>query len=438
MTGAEAASAQDGPVAYLTGEYPKVSHTFIAREVAALRAQGLKVLTCTVRRAAPKDVVGPDQKAEAATTFCVLETARAPLRLVGAHLGLLARSPGRWFAALRLAWATRSPGLRAHLWQLFYFAEAGVLARYLQARGVVHLHNHFSDSSCSVTMLTSAMTAIPFSVTIHGPAELLEPRRWRLDEKIARARFVACISHFCRSQAMLFSDQAHWGKLRIVHCGVTPANYGTRPRGDFGQHVLFVGRLDAVKGVPLLLEAFASARSRHPDARLTVVGDGPARAALEAQALALGIAGATTFTGYKAQAEVAALLEEADMLVLPSFAEGLPVVLMEAMASRIPVIASGVAGVPELVQDGISGFVVPAGDVETLTARLEKLLADPDLCRRMGEAGRAKVEEEFDVEREAAWLAQILRDGGVGLRPMAGASGGQSPVALAQGTHDVG
>lgn len=409
--------ATSGPIAYLTGEYPKVSHTFISREIAGLRALELKVLTCTIRRAPAKDVVGADQLAEAAATFCVVEAAKSPRRLLASHLAVLRRAPGRWVAALRLAWRTRPPGTKAGLWQMFYFAEAAVLAEHLRGQGVVHLHNHFASSSCSVAMLASEMAGIPFSITIHGPTELFEAGHWRLDEKIARARFVACISHFCRSQAMLFSDQAHWGKLRIVHCGVTPANYGTRPRGAFGQHVLFVGRLDAVKGVPLLLEAFATARGRHPDARLTVVGDGPARGALETQAVALGIAGATTFTGYRSQAEVAALLEEADMLVLPSFAEGLPVVLMEAMASRIPVIASGVAGVPELVQDGVSGFVVPAGDVDTLTARLDRLLADPDLCRRMGEAGRVKVEAEFDVDVEAVWLHRLFAGTGQSIRP---------------------
>lgn len=412
-----------GPIAYLTGEYPKVSHTFIAREIAALRAQGAEVITCTIRRAPAKDVVGADQQAEAARTFCVLEASKSPVRLIGAHLGVLRRNPRGWLSALRRAWRMRSPGLKSALWQMFYFAEAAVLARHLRAQGVVHLHNHFASSSCSVAILASEMSGIPFSITIHGPTELFEAHLWRLDEKIARARFVACISHFCRSQAMLFSDPAHWGKLRLVHCGVIPANYGTRPRDSYGQTVLFIGRLDVVKGVPLLLQAFAAARARHPGATLTVVGDGPARKALEAQAATLGITDATTFTGYRAQSEVAALLEDADMLVLPSFAEGVPVVLMEAMASRIPVIASQVAGVPELVQDGVSGFVVPAGDVDTLTTRLEVLLSDPELCRRMGATGRAKVVAEYDVDHEAAWLLALFRGEGVGLRPARGDDG---------------
>lgn len=409
-------SRSTGPVAYLTGEYPKVSHTFIQREVAALRALGVSVETCTVRRAAARDVLA-DQKAEEANTFCILETAKRPHRLLGAHLTLLARTPGRWFKTLALAWRTRSPGLKAMLYQLFYFAEAGVLAQHLRERGVVHLHNHFGNSSCSVAMLSSELSGIPFSFTEHGPAIFFEPERWRIDEKIARARFVAAISHFCRSQLMLFSDPAHWHKIGIVHCGVTPARYGREPRASFGKHILFVGRLDPVKGVPLLLEAFVAVRERHPDARLTIVGDGAKRADAEQQARARGLGDIVTFAGYKTQAEVAELLEVSDLLVLPSFAEGVPVVLMEAMASRIPVIASRVAGVQELVRDGETGYTVPPGDVATLSDRISHLLADPDLCRRMGEAGRAVVEAEFNLDKEAAWLATFFAEPPRSLRP---------------------
>lgn len=406
-----------GPVAYVTGEYPKVSHTFIQREIVALRGLGAKVVTCTVRRPAAQTVVGPEQQAEAARTFAIMAAAKAPHRLLGAHLALLRQAPGRWVSALRLAWATRPPGLKAFFWQMFYFAEAGVLVRHLQQEGVVHMHNHFGDSSGSLTMLASEMSGIPFSITLHGPDLFFEARWWRIDAKVARAAFIACISHFCRSQAMLFSDQAHWHKLRIVHCGVTPARYGTGRRPVFSGHVAFVGRLDAVKGVALLLEAFAAIRSRHPHARLTIVGDGPARAALQAQAKALACADAVTFAGYLDEAGVAALLGVADMLVLPSFAEGLPVVLMEALASRIPVIATQVAGVPELVQDGVTGFVVPAGDLETLTQRLDQLLADPDLCARMGQAGRQRVAEQHDITTEVAWLHQLFAGTAQGLRP---------------------
>lgn len=398
----------EGPIAYLTGNYPMISHTFILREVQALRRRGVKILTCSIRKSSAADFTGADEIAAANETFCVLSAARNPLGLIAAHFAALRRNPRRWLAALALAWATRPPGAKALLWQLFYFLEAAVLARHLRHVGAVHLHNHFANSSCSLAMIASEMSGIPFSFTLHGPAEFYEAHWWRLDEKIARARFVVCISHFSRAQAMYFSDPAQWAKLHIVHCGVTPAAYGRRPRASYGRRVLFVGRLDPVKGVPLLLEAFAALRPGFPDARLALVGDGPARAALEAQAARLGLGEAVEFLGYRSQDEVARLLDEADMLVLPSFAEGLPVVLMEALASRIPVIASAVAGVPELVEDGVSGFVVPAGDIAALTERLGRLLGDPELCHRMGEAGRAKVEAEFDIEREAGRLASLF------------------------------
>jgi glycosyltransferase involved in cell wall biosynthesis len=415
-----------GPIAYLTGEYPRVSHTFILREIQALRMQGIEVLPCTVRRPPPEAVVGEDQEAEARRTFGVIERARAPHRLAAAHLAILARAPRRWFAALGLAWRTRPAGLKATLWQFFYFLEAAVLARYLTRRGAVHLHNHFGNSSCSVAMLASLMADIPFSFTEHGPAIFFEAGRWRLDEKTARARFVVAISHFCRSQLMLFSDPAHWEKIAIVHCGIDPGAYGRAARGAFGQRVLFVGRLDPVKGAALLLDAFAAARGRHPEARLEIVGDGPERPALETRARALGLGRSLRFLGYLSQDAVARKLEEVDILVLPSFAEGVPVVLMEAMASRIPVIASRVAGVPELVEDGVSGFLVPPGDVAGLTERLQRLLGDPDLCARMGAAGRAKVAAEFAVAAEAGKLAELFAGAAPTARawPLHGGAGG--------------
>lgn len=411
QTGTDIATERTAPIAYLTGMYPKVSHTFILREVEALRALGADVLPCSVRRPPPQEVRGPRVQAELARTFLLLEAARNPVRLVGAHLRLLITAPTRLGSAARLAWKMRPPGVKAGLWQLFYFAEAGVLARYLQDRGAGHLHNHLGDAGGTVALLAATMAGIPFSYTAHGPDLFFAPAHWRIDEKTARARFVACISYFCRSQLMLFSDPEHWHKLAIVRCGVEPSRYGALPRTVVGQNVLFVGRLAAVKGVPLLLEAFVRIRSRYPRARLTLVGDGSELATLKTHASALGLDDVVDFVGYCTQEEVAILLEEADMLVLPSFAEGLPVVLMEALASRMPVIATPVAGVSELVRDGESGLLVPPGDIDSLARALDRLLGDPDLCRRLGEAGRNAVLERHDVKREAEKLLALFRDG---------------------------
>ena len=393
-------------IAYLTGQYPRATDTFIQREVAALRALGCEILTCSIRPTGKQHHVGESQRREYSNTFYVQPEAYRIIRLTKAHLSLFAQSPKRWCVGLILAWRTRPPGLRALLWQFFYFLEAGVLADQLLRKGIRHLHNHMGDASCSVAMLTSAISGIPFSFTLHGPYIFFAPKWWRIDEKIARARFVVCISHFARSQAMLFSSSAYWSKLKIVHCGVQLANYGHERSGPFSKHILFVGRLDAIKGVPLLLDAFEAVLATHPDARLTIVGDGPDRKMLEQRAGKNS--DLISFLGYKSQEEVAGLLQEADILVLPSFAEGVPVVLMEAMASRLPVIASRIAGIPELVEDGVSGFLVPPGDLEMLTDRLVALISDPALCERMGEAGREKVEAEFDVETEAARLVDLF------------------------------
>jgi glycosyltransferase involved in cell wall biosynthesis len=401
----------DGPIAYLTGDYPKVSHTFILREIEAVRAAGIPVLTCSIRQPPASEFKGAEEQAARAETFYVISAAKNPLRLLAAHGRALSRSPGTWARTLALAIKMRSPGLKALIWQLFYFLEAGVLADHLTRNKVRHLHNHFGNSSCSVAVLAAELAGIPYSFTEHGPAIFFEVDRWSLPEKITRAKFVVAITHFCRSQLMLFSDPKHWSKIAIVHCGVTPKAYRRETEGN-GKRVAFVGRLDPVKGALLLIEAMATVLKTHPDATLTLAGDGPARAGAEARAADLGISGSIRFAGFMTQGQVASLLANSDMLVLPSFAEGLPVVYMEALASRIPVVASRVAGVQELVEDGVTGFTVPPGDVPTLANRMILLMDDPAKARAMGEAGRKAVEAEHDIRREVDWLATLFRQGG--------------------------
>ena len=395
-----------GPIAYLTGEYPRATDTFIQREVAALRALGLQVETCSIRRTGAEHLVGAEQISEAATTFYTLAAAKKPGRLIGAHVGWIARAPGRYFHALWLAMRTSPGGVKARIYQAIYFAEAGVLAAHLRQIKARHLHNHIASAAGSVAMLAAEMAGIPFSFTLHGPDIFYEPHRWRLDVKIKRAAFVACISHYARAQAMNLSRRADWDKLAIVHCGVDPGRYA---RADgAGKQLLFVGRLAAVKGVPLLLEALAHT---HSEAHLTLIGDGPERADLEAEAARLGLSDRVTFAGYKSQDEVALALGEADIFVLPSFAEGVPVVLMEAMATGLPVVATAVGGVTELVQDGVSGVIVPPGDVKALVRALDGLFADPKMGAAMGKNGALKVAAEFDSQREAVKLAELLNGG---------------------------
>ena len=396
-------------IAYLTALFPAISHTFILREIEALEALGLDIRPVSVRRAGPEHLIGAAERAMAERTFAVVETGKRP-RAALAALGAALRRPKHLARAARLAWRMRPPGLRALVYQAIYLAEAMVLARHLRRTGCSHVHVHFANSSATLGLLAATLAGTGFSFTLHGPSDLFEAVHWRLDLKIAAARFVACISHFARSQAMLHSDPSHWRKLRIVHCGVIPELYDRSRETEPNRLVrlLFVGRLAPVKGLRILLEALAQARESRPDLALTIVGDGPDRAALETLAAPMGAA--VTFTGSLSQEGVAARLGASDALVLPSFAEGVPVVLMEAMAAGLPVVATRVAGVPELVEDKASGHLVAPGDTAALTAALLALADDPDRRARMGRAGRARVARDFDIRREAAWLARLFRD----------------------------
>lgn len=414
-------------IAYLTGEYPRATDTFIQREVAGVRAQGIEVLTCSIRRTGIEHLVGEEQREEAKNTFYVLSAAKSLPHFFRCHWRGFRRAPSRYFGGLKLAVRIRPAGIKALVYQLFYFAEAAVLADRLLASDVTHLHNHIAKASCTVAMITSKISGIPFSFTLHGPDIFFEPHHWRLDEKISQASFVSCISHFCRSQAMAFSPSEQWGKLHIVHCGVDPNRYGNDGNdgndgnvgGGTGCNLLFVGRLAAVKGLPVLFDALERLQATHSDIRLTIVGDGPDREALEMRAKGLGEM--VRFVGYKSQNEVAEMLGEADIFVLPSFAEGLPVVLMEALAARVPVVTTRIAGVAELVEDGVSGILVAPGDSAGLAGAIVRVLDNANLREKMGRAGRAKVIAEFDVARESAWLGQIIEahhgTDSVGLRP---------------------
>lgn len=402
-------TADQTRIAYLTGTYPKASHTFILREAEALRGHGINVTTCSIRKPGPEEIIGPEEEAARDSTFYVLAAAKNPVRLVQTHLKLLLSAPARYLSTLALSWRMRGPGARAALYQLFYFAEAALLARELQRRGIEHIHNHFSDSSCTVALLTSRLSSIPFSFMMHGPAEFVEAPRWRLDIKIAEASFVTCISHFCRSQGMIYAAPEHWDKMHIVHCGIEPERYGKAQAEERdGNTLIFVGRLAAVKGVPMLLDAFQDLRSEHPDLKLILVGDGPDRAWIERRIAKLGLGSVVQMTGYQSQAEVANHLQQSDIFVLPSFAEGVPVVLMEAMASGLPVVTTRIAGIPELVHDGENGFVVPPGHVSALAQRINELLKSETKRKHFGLAGKAHVQKNYCIENEAKLLAQLI------------------------------
>lgn len=397
----------EGTIAMVTGRYPALSLTFIDREVRAMREMGIDVLTITVRSPDQRTLSGLFQQAEAGRVIRLLASAMRPAHLLGS-LSFAIRHPRRLAATVRLAVNTCPNRLRAIVRQLAYLAEAVLLARHLRDRNVTHIHNHLGDSSGTVVMLASELTEIPFSLTLHGPEIFQSENYWRLDEKIARAQGVACISQFCRGQAMLFSDAAYWHKLRVVRCGVTPSLYSAEPMARSGRDLLFVGRLEERKGVSSLLDAVALLQARGLDLHLTIVGNGPQMVALQRKSADLLLGEVVMFTGSKDEPGVVEALRHADLLIVPSLSEGLPVVIMEALASHVPVVATAVDGIPELVRDGETGRLVQPSDPKGLADAIEQLLSDPGLRRKMGAAGRKLVATEYDAHRNSRMLLNLI------------------------------
>jgi glycosyltransferase involved in cell wall biosynthesis len=396
-------------VAYLTSYYPAVSHTFIRREVVALREQGVDVHTFSIQGPWLVDALsGPDLE-EVATTRSVLGRGRSA---VAVDLVRSVASHPSAFAGVALQAMRSVRGLRRRLWQLFYAAEASILHRWMTDSGVRHIHAHFANAPADVARWTTALGnriegGWTWSFTMHGPSEFYAVEEHSLCEKIADADFIACISDFCRSQMMAFSPPDAWERLIVVHCGVNPDDFQeAQPADDGSLKIICVGRLVPEKGQTILLHAARRLREAGLDVSLTFVGDGRFREAVEKGAVQNGVE--AHFEGALNQDEVVAALGGADVLCLPSFAEGLPVVLMEAMASTLPVVTTRIAGVQELVEDGVSGFVVPPGREDLLASALLELANDRERARTMGRAGRAKVRQEFDVRASASRLRRAF------------------------------
>lgn len=396
-------------IAYLTSVYGRASDTFIRVEVQELRAREHTVFTYSIRRPEPEHTVSPEVESEQRGTDYILE--RGLWRLLGATVRAAVASPARFISAARLAWNTRTPGLKALVWQAAYLVEAAYLAGELRRRGVQHLHNHIAQNSASVAMLTSELSGIPYSMTVHGPSIFYEPLRWALPEKIVRSAFTACISDFCRSQCMAFTPADAWGKLHIVRCGLdrtfldAPAvTVPAVPR------LVSVGRLCEAKGQLLLIEAMARLKAEGVRAELVLIGDGPMRAPIEALIDRHRLHEEVKLLGWRDSARVRQELLDARVMVLPSFAEGLPVVLMEALALGRPVITTYIAGIPELVEHGVNGWLVPAGSLDRLVHAIREALATPvEELERMGSAGKRSVELKHSVAREAAKLEDLMR-----------------------------
>ena len=393
-------------VAYIVSQYPAINHTFILREVLALRSLGFDIRVIAIRADdRPSDLLTVTERLEREHTFTVLPFSR---HFLAAHFLTALRAPGSYLAGLWLACKLGGLNVRAILYHLIYFAEAVVTGHVARQAGYRHIHSHFSST---VALLAARVFHLTLSVTIHGPDEFRDVVAFRMREKVASAKFISTISHYARSQIMLASDPADWHKIEVCRLGVDPAVFTPGPRGSVasGFRVICVGRLAPVKAQRLLNTACEQLISRGWNLRLHLVGSGRDRGALQEFAAATGIAGNVIFEGGRNQDEVIALYRESDVFAMASFAEGVPVVLMEAMAMEIPCVATWVNGIPELIRDDEEGLLVAPSDVAGLAGAIETLLKNPDLRRRLGGRARQKVLRDYNLGANTALLGQVFQ-----------------------------
>jgi colanic acid/amylovoran biosynthesis glycosyltransferase len=396
-------------VAHVVSRFPKISETFILNEILELERLGLRVEVFSLLRER-----APVRHAEAAALAdrCVYGSSVGPL--VHAQLHWLRRRPGAylraWWRALR--GNASSPKFLARV--PMTVASGALFALEMERRGVEHIHAHFATHPALAAHVAHHLTGLPYSFTAHAHDIYVE--RPMLDEKVRDASFVVAISDYNRRLLEELYGRDADGRVRVVHCGIEPDVFAPReqPAPADALRILCVASLEDYKGHPYLLEACAILRRDAVPFRLTLVGDGEDRPAVERQIEELGLGDAIDVLGAQPRDRVAQLLAETDVFVLPSIVtasgkkEGIPVVLMEALAREVPVIATAISGVPELVEDGRTGLLVPERDAEALAAALVRVKTDPAAAHALAATGRERVLAEFDLRRNTAELRDLL------------------------------
>lgn len=393
-------------LAYLLSEYPTLGHTYLLREVRQLRETGWDIQTISVRRPAVRSsALSAAEAEELNSTWYILDG--GVIDHLACHPATFVSRPVRYLRGLTTAlrfgqYHPRQTGLA-----LAYFAEAVWAGHRLKKAGITHVHSVYSTT---VALILSRIFDIHLSMTLHGPAEFTDPEGFVIREKIRAAELVCSISYFGRSQIMLWSAAEDWHKLHVTPLGVdsagwTLAQFRERPEPF---ELISAGRLVEIKGFPLMLEAIAELRRQGRNVRLTLAGDGPSRTSLEQQTLELGIADCVVFAGWKNQDELRELYSQSDIFVMSSFAEGVPVVLMEAMAIGVPCVAPRINGIPELIRHEVDGLLFSAADVSELVSSVARMMDDSTMRQRMSKSSRQQVAEKYDLRKNVEHLAEIL------------------------------
>lgn len=395
-------------IAYLNSAYARVGDTFIRAEVLQLRRMGHTVHTFSIREAGASDLMFPEIRDEHARTDYILR--RGFPTLLGQAILECLRVPRKALSTLALATRCGWPGIKGRLLPYAYFIEACYLSRQLRKKRVDHLHDHNGQGCAFVAMLASALSDVPYSLTIHGPGEFDRPTLLALAEKVRRSAFTVAISEYGRSQLFRWVSHAHWPKIKVVHCGLESAFLDATPTPlPAAPRLVCIGRLSEQKGLLLLMEAAARLAAKGIHFELALVGDGELRTEIEAYIAERRLGKHVRVTGSISTEQLFEEILSARALVLPSFAEGLPRVIMEAMALRRPVLATFVAGIPELVLPSVNGWLFPAGSIDALTAAMEDCLSRSiEELQVMGDAAHSRVIERHSLATEVAKLAELF------------------------------
>ena len=402
-------------ITYLLSQYPAVSHTFFLKELLGLKQFGFHIEPISVN---PPDRsyenLTKDEAREADRTWYIKREGRRHGLSMLAAVAL--RHPSVLFRGLRSAWKMRAHGVHRRIYSGLYLVEALLVGLHMKRRGLRHLHVHFGGPVATVGMLVSQAWGFTFSMTIHGPEEFYDVDLFHLEQKIRQARFVFCISDYCRSQLMKYALPSDWEKLRVLRLGVNPDEFAPTLRSSSGFSsgtgsasanftIVCVGRLVPAKGQLILAQAVARLRAEGLAPKLVFVGDGSDRPHLEAFVAENQLGGHIHFRGALNHDRTREELSRADLFVLPSFAEGVPVAIMEAMAMEIPCISTFVAGIPELIRHEIDGLLVPPSSSDALSQAIARLMRDPELRTRLAASARARVLEHYNLSHNLEKLA---------------------------------
>jgi colanic acid/amylovoran biosynthesis glycosyltransferase len=394
-------------IAYLVSEYPAVNHTYLLREIRELRDLGWEVQVASIRPdTRPVSNLTTEEREERSSTWVLKPQGVGAAFL--AHLGTFTTSLSAYAAGVLYAFRLGGGCFAKTFRNLLYFTEALMAGRWMQNHGLNHMHVHFAST---VGLFVEKVFPVTISITIHGPAEFEEVSNFYLRDKIEAALCVCAISSFGRSQLMKIAPPSQWHKIALLPLGINPDRFTPSdvPKSHSSMFdVISVARLSSVKAQQILIDAIAKLVREGRQVRLRLVGDGPDRKRLENYISDCNLSDNIILEGALNQNQLRILYQESDAFALPSFAEGLPIVLMEAMAMEIPCVATWIAGIPELIQDGVNGLLVAPSDVDQLSAAIRRLMDDPDLRRRLAVAGRRKVIETYSLSVNTKRLARVL------------------------------